>query len=191
MARWDPGARQRLQAAALELYVRQGFEQTTVEEIARSVGLTERTFFRHFADKREVLFDGQDLLQQAFLDGVRAAPPSASPLEMVTAALTASAGFFTDERLPWSRQRHAVITANLALRERELLKAASLAAAVAAALRARGVAERTAALAAETGVTVFNVAFAEWIIEGEQRSFAEIEREVLEELKALRADPAK
>lgn len=173
--------------AALELYVRQGFEQTTVEEIAQSVGLTERTFFRHFADKREVLFDGQDMLQQAFLDGVRAAPPSASPLEMVTAALAVSAEFFADERRPWSRQRHAVITANPGLLERELLKRASLKAVVAGALRARGVAERAAVLAAETGVTVFSVAFAEWIAEDEQRSLAEVEHEVLEELKALAA----
>jgi AcrR family transcriptional regulator len=180
-----------LQAAALELYVRQGFEQTTVEEIARSVGLTERTFFRHFADKREVLFDGQDQLHQAFLDGVRAAPPSASPLEMVAAALAATADHFDDERRSWSRQRRAVIAGNVALRERELLKSASLAAAVAGALRARGVGERTAALAAETGITVFTVAFAEWIAEGEQRSLAEVEREVLEELRALRAGPDK
>ena len=79
MVRWEPGTRDRLQAAALDLYVSRGFEQTTVEEIARSVGLTERTFFRHFADKREVLFDGQDRLRQAFVDGVHAAPPDASP----------------------------------------------------------------------------------------------------------------
>jgi AcrR family transcriptional regulator len=187
MARWDPGARQRLQAAAMELYVERGFEQTTVEEIAQSVGLSERTFFRHFADKREVLFDGQDTLQQAFLDGVRAAPLSASPLEMVAAALAASAQFFTDEHRSWSRQRHAVITANPGLRERELLKMASLAAAVAGALRERGIAGRAAVLAAETGVTVFGAAFAEWIAEDEQRSLAELERGVLEELRTLTA----
>jgi AcrR family transcriptional regulator len=185
MARWDPGARQRLQVAALELYVQRGFEQTTVEEIAQSVGLTERTFFRHFADKREVLFDGQDTLQQVFVDGVLAAAPSGSPLEIISAALAASAEFFADERRPWSRQRHAVIMANPALRERELLKLATLAAAIADALRARGVAERAAVLAAETGVTVFTVAFTEWIAEDEQRSLAEIERAVLEELRAL------
>jgi hypothetical protein len=94
---------------------------------------------------------------------------------------------FADERRPWSRQRHAVITANPGLLERELLKRASLAAVVAGALRARGVAERAAVLAAETGVTVFSVAFSKWIAEDEQRSLAEIEREVLEELKALAA----
>jgi AcrR family transcriptional regulator len=182
VARWEPGTRERLQAAALELYVRQGFEQTTVEEIAQAVGLTERTFFRHFADKREVLFHGQQLLEQAFLDGVDAAPPAASPLEMLTSALTRSAGFFSDERRHWSRQRHAVIVANPALRERELLKMAALSTVVAGALRARGVAERAAVLAAESGVTVFSVSFAQWLAEGETRSLADIEREVLAEL---------
>jgi AcrR family transcriptional regulator len=173
--------------AAMELYVKQGFEQTTVEEIAQSVGLSERTFFRHFADKREVLFDGQDTLLQAFLDGVRTAPPSASPLEMVATALTVSARFFTEEQRSWSRQRHAVITATPGLRERELLKMASLAAAVAGALRARGVAGRAAVLAAEIGVTVFGTAFAEWIAKDEQRPLAELERGVLEELRTLTA----
>jgi AcrR family transcriptional regulator len=190
MVRWEPGARERLQAAALELYVLQGFEQTTVEEIARSAGLTERTFFRHFADKREVLFDGQDRLQQAFLDGVRAAPPDASPLEMVASALTTAAGFFADERRSWSRQRDAVIAANPPLRERELLKLAGLGRAVAGALRARGVAERAAVLAAESGMTVFGVAFTQWIVEGEKRSLADIEREVFADLGQLAAGQA-
>ena len=79
MARWEPGARERLQAAALELFATRGFEQTTAAEIAQSVGLTERTFFRHFSDKREVLFYGQEQFLQAFLDGVQAAPPGAAP----------------------------------------------------------------------------------------------------------------
>ncbi len=190
MVRWEPGARERLQAAALELYVKQGFEQTTVEEIARAAGLTERTFFRHFSDKREVLFDGQELLEKAFLDGVSAAPPGASPLEMVASALATSADFFADERRGWSRQRDAVIEANPALRERELLKLAALAKAVAEALRARGVSGRAAALAAQTGLTVFGVAFTQWITEGESRSLADVEREVLGELGALAAGQA-
>jgi AcrR family transcriptional regulator len=185
MARWEPGARSRLQAAALELYVKQGYEQTTVEEIAQAVGLTERTFFRHFADKREVLFDGQDLLGQTFLDGVNAAPPDASPLEIVASALVASSAFFPDDRRHWSRQRQAVITANPALKERELLKMAALAGSVAGALKARGVAERAAVLAAESCVTVFAVAFEQWIADGETRSLADVEREVLGDLGAL------
>ncbi|MFC4942946.1 TetR family transcriptional regulator [Pseudonocardia sp. GCM10023141] len=185
MVRWEPGAGERLRVAALELYVRQGFEQTTVEEIARSVGLTERTFFRYFADKREVLFDPQNLLQEAFLAGVNAAPPTAAPLEMIASALATSAAFFPDDRRNWSRQRQSVIAANPALKERELLKLATLAAAIAEALRARGVAAQAATLAAESGTTVFGVAFTQWIADGEQRSLAAIEHEVLGELAAL------
>jgi hypothetical protein len=58
MTRWEPNARGRLEQAALALYGERGFENTTVAEIAARAGLTERTFFRHFADKREVLFAG-------------------------------------------------------------------------------------------------------------------------------------
>jgi len=85
--RWEPGARERLQESALELFARNGFDQTTTAEIARSVGLTERTFFRHFSDKREVLFYGQNEFAQAFLTGVDGAPPDASPFEIVASAL--------------------------------------------------------------------------------------------------------
>src|SRR3954447_24190068 len=90
MVRWEPGATDRLRVAALELYVEQGFEQTTVGEIAKSVGLTERTFFRHFADKKEVLFDGQDQLQKAFVAAVGAAP-AGPPFDLIAAALTTTA----------------------------------------------------------------------------------------------------
>lgn len=189
MVRWEPGARERLQAAAIELYVAQGFERTTVEEIARSVGLTERTFFRYFADKREVLFDGQDRLRQIFLDGVREAPADGSPMTLVASALTASAPFFPDDRRSWSRQRQAVIAANPALQERELLKMAGLAATIATALQDRGVITSTAVLAAESAVTVFGVAFQQWVAEGEERPFIEIERAVFGQLVALTAGP--
>jgi len=103
MVRWEPGARGRLQAAALELFATRGFEQVTAAEIAQSVGLTERTFFRHFSDKREVLCYGQQQFLQAFVDGVNAAPPDASPLEVIACALHGAASFFPDERRPYSR----------------------------------------------------------------------------------------
>jgi AcrR family transcriptional regulator len=175
----------------MELYVSRGFEKTTAADIAQSVGLTERTFFRYFADKREVLFAGQDLLEQGFVKGVAEAPPGASPLEVIEAALSVAATFFPDERRAYSRQRHTVISANAALQERELLKMASLASAVAAALRARDVPEPAATLAAASGVTVFSVAFGQWIAEGEQRSFVDLEHEVLAELETLAAGPAR
>ena len=185
MARWEPGARERLQVAALELFSTRGFEQTTTAEIAQAVGLTERTFFRHFADKREVLFFGQETFVQAFLDGIEAAPPQASTLEIVGAALASGALFFPDERRPYSRARQRVIDENPALQERELHKFSGLSTAMAAALRRRDVAEPAATLAAQTGSTVFGIAFATWIADGEDRSLGRIVEAVLDELRHL------
>jgi AcrR family transcriptional regulator len=185
VVRWQPGARERLRAAALDLFASRGFEQTTAADIAASVGLTERTFFRYFADKREVLFDGQDLLHGVFVDGVAAAPEAASVVDTVAYALQAGSSFFPDERRAYSRLRQTIIVANPGLQERELLKMARLAEGIAAALRERGVPEPQATLAAEAGVTVFGVAFRQWIAEGEERSLAEIERDVLGTLRAL------
>jgi AcrR family transcriptional regulator len=185
MVRWEPGARERLQAAALELYSTKGFEETTVVEIARSVDLTERTFFRYFADKREVIFAGQDVFEQGFIDGVAAAPQDATPLDVVASGVVTGSGLFTDNRRAHSRQRSAVIAANSELRERELLKMATLATTIGAALRERGVADPAATLAAESGTTVFRLAFEQWIAPGSKRSLVEIVRELFDELTAM------
>ena len=185
MARWQPGAPERLQQAALELFASRGFEQTTAAEIAQAVGLTERTFFRHFADKREVLFAGQHEFVEAFLSGVVDAPADADALAAVAAALRAGAAWFSDERRPYARMRQTVIDRNPSLQERERHKLAGLAEAVAAALRARGLDELAARLAAETGATVFGIAFAQWIREGETRSLAVITADVFDRLLAL------
>ena len=187
MVRWEPGAPERLQKAALELFATRGFEQTTATEIAQSVGLTERTFFRHFSDKREVLFYGQHRLAEAFLAGVDTAAPGASPIEIVASALQSAASFFPDERRSYSRTRQSVIDQNPALQERERHKLASIATAVAGALRARGVDELAATLAAESGATVFGIAFVQWIREDEQRSLADVAAAVLRELLILTA----
>jgi AcrR family transcriptional regulator len=185
MVRWEPGARERLQAAALELFYARGFEQVTAAEIAQSVGLTERTFFRHFSDKREVLFFGQEQFLQSFIDGVDAAPRDASPFEVIASALHMAATFFPDERRAYARLRQSVIEQNPALRERELHKLAGLATTVAEALRARGIGEPAATLAAQSGATVFGIAFAQWISEGEERSLDDIAGGVLDELRNL------
>lgn len=187
MVRWQPGTRERLQEAALELFARRGYEQTAAAEIARSVGLTERTFFRHFSDKREVLFQGQELLLDAFLEGITAAPGDAAPMEVVAAALGSVAAFFPDERRNRSRLRQSVIDQHPALQERERHKLSTLATAIGDALRARGIPEPAATLAAESAITVFSVSFAQWIREGEERSIADIERAVLAELRELAA----
>src|ERR1700712_5520275 len=108
MGRWEPDARGRLARVALELYAERGFEQTTVGDIAERAGVTERTFFRHFADKREVLFDGSADLLAYIVEAVGSAPASASPLDMVGEAF-AGAGALLEERHERARQRAAVI----------------------------------------------------------------------------------
>lgn len=190
MVRWEPGARERLQTAALDLYVRQGYEQTTVSEIARSVGLTERTFFRHFADKREVLFQGQEKFRQTFVGAVAGAPADSTALGMVAAALTAAAAIFPDERRPYSVLRQQVIDAHPALRERELLKLAAVADAVVDALHRRSVPEPAATLAAQSGLTVFRVAFQQWLTDADGRSMLAVEGDVMRQLGVTTAGAA-
>src|SRR5271154_7180227 len=151
VGRWEPDARGRLSVAAMELYTERGYEQTTVAEIAERAGLAERTFFRHFIDKREVLFSGAAELQDLVVNTVAEAPSSATPIEAITRAVVV-AGEVLQVRRDFARQRHAVIAANSELQERELIKLAALASAMAAALRLRGVKEESAALAAEVGV---------------------------------------
>jgi AcrR family transcriptional regulator len=186
MGRWEPNARGRLEQAALELYSERGYEQTTVAEIAKRAGLTERTFFRHFADKREVLFGGSGLLEERLVNAVAESPDPVVPMEAVAVAL-AAAGALLGERRERAQRRQAVIAAHAELRERELIKLASLAAALADALRGRGVAEQAASLAAEAGIAVFRVAFERWISEPGESDLPQVIRESLEELKAVTA----
>src|SRR5579859_1727766 len=184
MGRWEPNARGRLEQAAMELYGERGFDQTTVEEIAARAGLTERTFFRYFADKREVLFYGAGALSDLFTGAAAAAPPAATPIEAVAAALDAAAGLLKD-RQEMARRRQAIIVANPELRERELNKLASLATALAGTLRGRGVAGPAASLAAEIAVAVFKIAFERWVAAGNERDLPELIRESLGELSSL------
>jgi AcrR family transcriptional regulator len=186
MARWEPDSRGRLEQAALALYGERGFENTTVAEIAARAGLTERTFFRHFADKREVLFWGAGALQELLVSAVASARDSATPIDAVAAALQA-AGALLQERRESARQRQAVIAANAELQERELIKLASLASALADALRRRGVNGPVATLTAEAGIAVFKVAFERWITGSDQQDFPQLIRESLDELKAVTA----
>jgi AcrR family transcriptional regulator len=182
MARWEPNAAGRLREAALELFEERGFEQTTVAQIAARAGLTERTFFRHFADKREVLFRGSDALRDTLVAGIDQAPTTASAFEAVTSALNDSGAVFT---LELSRRRRAVILANPELQERELIKLASLVDALAEALRGRGVSDPLAGVAAETGMAVFRITFERWVTDTAQRAWSEHLNEALAELDEL------
>jgi len=186
MARWEPDSRGRLEQAALALYGERGFENTTVAEIAERAGLTERTFFRHFADKREVLFGGAGMLQDLLVSTVAGAPDAAAPMDAILGALEA-AGALLQERREFAQQRQAVIAANAELRERELIKLASLAMALADALRQRGVTDPSASLTAEAGIAVFRVAFELWVKETNRRDLPGLMRDTLAELKSVTA----
>jgi AcrR family transcriptional regulator len=184
MGRWEPNARGRLMQAAFALYGERGFEQTTVAVIAKRAGLTERTFFRHFADKREVLFAGADALRELLVSTVAKAPGSLAPMDAAAAGLEA-AGALIQEGGELARERQAIIAASAELQERELIKLASLAAALAEALRERGVDEPAASLTAEAGIAVFKVAFERYVEETNQQDLPQLIRESLDELKAV------
>src|SRR5215469_11209096 len=186
MGRWQPDARARLQAAALALYGERGYEETTVAEIAERAGLTKRTFFRYFPDKREVLFWGSELLEQQMVSAIEAAPASASVLAMIGAALDAAAVRFEGVR-EFAGLRHRIIASSPELRERELIKAASLAAGMAQALRKRGCPDTAADLAAWTCVTTMHVAFEQWVDDPDQAPFQQIARDALAQLREIAA----
>ncbi|HEY1828420.1 MAG TPA: TetR family transcriptional regulator [Acidimicrobiales bacterium] len=184
MARWEPDSRGRLAAAALELFSERGFEATTVADIAGRAGLTERTFFRHFADKREILFGGAAELQELMVAAIASSPPSAGPLEAVTRSLGSAAGLL-GQRHDFARQRYAIIAATPELQERELIKLASLAAAMTEALRARGVTPTAAGLIAEMGIAVFRISFDLWVETGNERAFPDLIADTFEEFQGL------
>ena len=161
MPRWEAGAQTRLTRAAYELYLERGYERVTVAEIAERAGLTKRTFFRYFDDKREVLFSGAPALQAAVVDAVASAPEDVAPIDAVVAAL-AAAGSGITEFGEGARARQRLIDSSSDLREREMIKMVALKDAIAVALQSRGVPESGASLTAQAGVAVFQTAFERW-----------------------------
>lgn len=162
MSRWEPGARERLVVAAVDLFTEQGYDATTVAQIAERAGVTRSTFFRHFSDKREVLVAGQETLSRLMAEGIAEAPAGASPLEAVAAGLERA----SSEMGPLNREigprLKAAVAASAELQERDALKRVGMASAMTAALVARGVPEPTAHLAGELGVLAFKRGYAEW-----------------------------
>jgi AcrR family transcriptional regulator len=184
MVRWEPGGRGRLEQAAMALYAEQGFENTTVAEIAERAGLTERTFFRHFTDKREVLFSGSGEFQELLVSNVANAPGSLTPIDAAAEGLLATAAML-QEREELARQRARIIAANAELQERELIKFSSLSTALADTLRGRGVTEPAASLTAEVAMAVFRTAFERWIDQAGGPDLPQQIRDSLDELTAL------
>ena len=183
MARWAPDAAGRLQVAALELYAERGFDQTTVADIAARAGVTQRTFFRHFADKREVLFSGQNLLQEFLSDWIQSQISLDDPIGIVMNGLATAASHFP-AKTTLSVKRSAIIAANGELRERELQKLASLATVISDSLRQAGIDPYKAEVTAEIGTLVFKLSYQRWI-GGESESFEHALRGVFANLESV------
>jgi AcrR family transcriptional regulator len=182
MTRWEPNAQGRLAQAALELFAERGFDRTSVAEIAARAGLTERTFFRHYTDKREVLFGGAGDLDKCLAAAVAAAPELASPLEAVAAGL-ATVTSALQERRPFAMKRQKILSVTPELQERELIKLASWATTIAETLRNRGVDADTATLVSEVGITVFRIAFQRWLDGPRSGNLTETFQAALDELR--------
>jgi AcrR family transcriptional regulator len=182
MGRWEPDARGRLEEAALELYAERGYDRTTVAQIAERAGVTERTFYRHFADKREVLFAGGHLMEEVLAAAVAEAPAEASTYDVVAGALAQLAAIL-DERRELAPRRQAVIDAHSELRERELGKLSSWSDALSSALRDRGDDPRRAGLVAQTGIAVFRSAFETWVADTDNQDLTAIVRESFADLR--------
>ena len=188
MSRWAPNARERLENAALDLFVENGYEETTVAQIADRAGMNRATFFRHFADKREVLFGGEDALAGLFADAIRAAPPAATLTECLQAALAAVGVTMTPQRRAAAARTRLVVAANSELQERGLLKHARIAKSVTAALRERGIDDLTARLGAEIGLLAFSVAFGRWMNASDDEPFPPFADAALSDLRVRAAE---
>jgi AcrR family transcriptional regulator len=182
VGRWEPDTRGRLERAALELYLENGFGQTTVAQITERAGLTTRTFFRHFADKRDVLFVGHDELRERVAKTIAAAPAAWSAVKAAASGLNIAAAALQVRR-DEARDRRSLILATPELRERELIMFASVAATIAEALCERGAEERAARVTAEAMIAAFRVAFEYWG-EHPDRELPQLADETLEELRA-------
>jgi AcrR family transcriptional regulator len=183
MARWDPGAQDRLRQAALDLFVERGFENVTATEIAERAGLTRRTFFRYFADKREVLFAGSEQLPAAVAEAVHAVDDTVSPMETVLQALS-TLGVRLAEISDRARDRRSVIAASPELQERNRTKLAALTTALADALRERGVEDSQANLLAQVGVAIFYGAFERWVDQAGGDDFPRVFSEAVAEVRS-------
>jgi len=190
MSRWQPNARDRLERAAVELFIEQGFAETTVPQITARAGLTTRTFFRHFADKREVLFAGDEELPALVARLVADAPASLSPIMVIAHGLETVAATRFEGRLEYLRTRRVVIQADEGLRERELRKLSALSEAISQGFRNRGGVELTSILAAQLAVTVFSVTISRWLDQDGEQPLSELVHDTLRALQSVTADPA-
>jgi AcrR family transcriptional regulator len=186
MGRWEEGARERLVIAALDLFTEQGYDDTTVAQIAERAGVTRSTFFRYFPDKRDVLAAGQETLSRLLAEGIADAPPGAAPLEAVAAGLERMSTAMGPINRQIGPRLGAVIAASAELQQRQAAKSVGLAAAISSALVSRGILESTALVAGQLGVLAFHRGYENWT-DGDVATSEEFARLTLAALAELRA----
>jgi AcrR family transcriptional regulator len=189
MGRWEPGARERLVVAAVDLFTEQGYDATTVAQIADRAGVTKSTFFRHFPDKRELLVAGQETLSRLLVEGITETPASASPMQAVAAGLERASNALGPANRELGPKVKAAVAASAELQERDALKSVGMAAAMTAALTTRGVPDPVAQLAGELGVLAFKRGYSEWSARagGPEDRLAPYALKALSELRAASA----
>jgi AcrR family transcriptional regulator len=188
MPRWQPDGRERLMVAALRLFSEQGYDETTVAEIAERAGLTKSTFFRHFPDKRDVLSAGQEILSRLLVEGIASAPPQATPLTAVAAGLERAASAMGPVNRELAPRLQAAIATSTELQARYALKQVGFVAAMVGALRNRGIPESPASVAAELGALAFKQAYATWVETDEDQDLAKLSLAALDRLRATVAE---
>ena len=182
MGRWEPGAQARLQQAAVELFVERGYAEVTVDEIARRAGLTKRSFFNHFTDKREVLFAGAKDFEDSVAAHLAEAAGALEPIDAALVALTRACLELVGYA-DFARTRQELIASSTELRERDLIKMAALATAIAGTLSRCGIPEASAKLTAQAAVAVFTAAYADWIEKGPAADLHTLMRQSLTDLR--------
>ncbi|HEY0189407.1 MAG TPA: helix-turn-helix domain-containing protein [Cellulomonas sp.] len=188
MPRWDPDARERLVAAAVQLFAEHGYDNVTVAQIAERAGLARSSFFRHFPDKKDVLSAGQQTMTRLLVEGIAAAPADATPLAAVGEGLRRASTMMNPRSRELGPVLRDLIASSVELQERNTLKQAGLTAAMADALRERGAPDGVATLSAELGGLAFRAAYAAWVAAEDDQDLGEL---ACAELGRLRATAAR
>ncbi|MDR6170702.1 MULTISPECIES: TetR family transcriptional regulator [unclassified Curtobacterium] len=183
MARWAPDTRERLRAAGLELFAERGFAATTVPDIVLRAGVTKRTFFRHFSDKREVFF-GDDEIPRIAAGAISRAPAGTTPLTIVTHGLRVLAVERFEPQRDEIRSARRVIDAEPILRERDLRKQADLRDAVTQGFVDRGEEPLAARVLGGLTVELFEIALERWLADGDTAPLTEHLDQVAERMRA-------
>ena len=113
-----------LEHVALDLFVRQGFEATTVDQIAAAAGIGRRTFFRYFRSKNDVAWGDFDVQLARFRSSFEVVPAS-TPVEVALHDCIARFNDFPEDELPWLRERMALLLGVPALQAHSTLRYAA------------------------------------------------------------------